>query len=107
MESETVAEERHPIRFIFKLAFFAGLIYLVGKYVVEKKDEFAGLTASEAKVKFQEKLAPRIGEDQAAEIAEQVVTKLMERGIIRPDPSGEDTASSNGGESANEETSST
>jgi hypothetical protein len=78
--------DRHPIRFLIKLAAFVGLLYAVGRFLAQKKDEYAGLTESEARDKFMDKMAPRVGEDQAAEIADQVIPKLKERGLIKSDP---------------------
>ena len=78
-------KERHPFRFLFKLAFYTGLIYLVSRFVMEKKDEYAGLTESQARDKFMEKMGPRIGDDAASEIADQVIPKLKERGLLKPD----------------------
>ncbi len=78
-------KERHPFRFLFKLAFFAGLIYLVSRFVAEKKDEYAGMTESQAREMFMEKMGPRIGDDNASEIADQVIPKLKERGLLKPD----------------------
>lgn len=82
---EAEGKERHPFRFLFKLAFYAGLIYLVSRFIAEKKDEYAGLTESEARDKFMEKMGPRIGDDAASEIADQVIPKLKERGLLKED----------------------
>lgn len=82
---EVEGKERHPFRFLFKLAFYAGLIYLVSRFVAEKKDEYAGLTESQARDKFMEKMGPRIGDDNASEIADQVIPKLKERGLLKQD----------------------
>ncbi len=83
---EIEGKERHPFRFLFKLAFYAGLIYLVSRFIAEKKDEYAGLTESQAREKFIEKMGPRIGEDNASEVADQVIPKLKERGLLKSDP---------------------
>ena len=82
---ETEGKERHPFRFLFKLAFYAGLIYLVSRFIAEKKGEYAGLTESQAREKFMEKMGPRIGDDSASEIADQVIPKLKERGLLKSD----------------------
>lgn len=58
-------------------------------YVNGKKLEYVGLTESEARRKFEEKLAPRVGEQRAAEVADQVIPKLKERGVILDDPIAE------------------
>lgn len=82
-------KERHPFRFLFKFALFVGIVALIGRAIASKKDEFYGITESEARAKFESKLGSRIGEDKAAEVADQVIPKLKEKGIIKPDPAEE------------------
>ena len=65
---------------------FLGIVGFVASYVNGKKLEWAGLTESEARRKFEEKLAPKVGEDRAAEIADQVIPKMKERGVVIDDP---------------------
>ncbi len=89
-------KKRRPFRVIFKLLVFLGLAAAVAKVLGAKKDELFGLTESEAREKFEQKLASRIGEDVASEIANQVIPKLKEKGVIKDDPapsaSDEDTS---------------
>jgi hypothetical protein len=58
----------------------------VVSYLNGKKLEYAGLTETEARRKFEEKLAPKVGEEKAAEIADQVIPKLKKRGVVIDDP---------------------
>jgi hypothetical protein len=81
-----VAEERHPIRFMVKLVIFLGLLYAAGRFLNDKKKEYSDLTESEARSKFVETVAPRVGDETAEEIADQVIPKLKERGLVKPDP---------------------
>lgn len=83
---EVEVDERHPIRFLIKFALIVGLLYGAGRLLAEKKNEFAGLTEEQARTKLIEKLGPRLGDDTAAEIADQVIPKLKDRGIIGSDP---------------------
>lgn len=69
--------------------FFLGIIGFIVSYVNGKKLEWAGLTESEARRKFEEKLAPKVGEQKAAEVADQVIPKLKERGVVIDDPIAE------------------
>jgi hypothetical protein len=85
MEESIDTVERHPFRFLLKLAIFAGLVYAAGRLVAQKKDEYMGLTESEARSKFIQKAGPRIGDDTAEEIADQVIPKLKERGFVKAD----------------------
>lgn len=83
---EVEADERHPIRFLLKLMILAGVVYAAGRFVMRKKDEYAGLTESQARDKIVEKMSPRIGDDTAKEIADQVIPKLKDKGLIKEDP---------------------
>jgi len=77
-------QERHPFRFLLKFLLFAGLLTAIARVMASKKAEFAGLTDSEARAKFEEKLGPWIGEEKAAEVADQVVPKLKDAGLLEP-----------------------
>ncbi|MEX0796702.1 MAG: hypothetical protein WD274_08415 [Acidimicrobiia bacterium] len=80
-------QRREPaIKSLFKLLAILGIVGFVASYLNGKKLEYAGLTESEARQKFEEKLAPRVGEARAAEIADQVIPKLKERGVVVDDP---------------------
>ncbi|MEX1038246.1 MAG: hypothetical protein WDZ96_05280 [Acidimicrobiia bacterium] len=71
---------------LFKFLLFFGAVGLVVSYLNGKKLEYAGLTESEARRKFEDNLAPKVGEEKAAEIADQVIPKLKERGVVVDDP---------------------
>ena len=81
--------ERHPFRFLVKFLIFVGILFAVSKLLAKKKYEYMGMTESEARSKFETKLGPRIGEDKAAEMANQVIPKLKEAGVIKDDPEDE------------------
>ena len=85
---------RHPIRSLIKLAIVAGIIYGVGRLLIQTKERYADLTESEARRLLQEKLGPRIGEETAVEIADQVIPKLRRRGLVRADMTTEAPAES-------------
>jgi hypothetical protein len=76
--------ERHPFRFLVKFLLFAGLLAAIARVMASKKAEFAGLSDSEARAKFEQKLGPWIGDEKAAEVADQVVPKLKEAGLLEP-----------------------
>lgn len=84
-------KQRHPYRFMFKLAAVGAVLYFTGRILVQKKEEYYGLSESEARAKLQEKLGPRIGDDSAAEVADQVIPRLKKRGIVTADVAGGDT----------------
>ncbi|MGH8946828.1 MAG: hypothetical protein ACRDVL_11870 [Acidimicrobiia bacterium] len=74
------------MRKLFRLIVVAAIAYFGWKMFESKREEFMGLTESEAKAKLREKLTPRLGEETADQIVEQVVPKLREKGIVQPDP---------------------
>ncbi|MFQ5523112.1 MAG: hypothetical protein ACE5F5_05995 [Acidimicrobiia bacterium] len=80
-----MAKERHPLRFLFKFAVFAAIVGFLGRLAAQKKEEFLGLTETQARSKLHDKLAPRMGEEQASQVVDQIIAKLAEKGIIRPD----------------------
>jgi len=80
------ADERHPLRFMVKFAFLVGLLFVAGRFLSQKKNEYAGLTESQARDKLVETMATKVGDDTAEDIADQVIPKLKERGFIKPDP---------------------
>lgn len=86
MGSETQGKERHLFRRIFRLAVLAGLVGFTAKMVAAKKAEYIGLTESQARIKITEKLSPKLGEVRAVEVADQVVPRLRERGLVVEDP---------------------
>lgn len=87
MEQEIeVADERHPFRFMIKFVVFVGLLYVAAKFLNEKRYEYSDLTESEARSKFVDTVGPRVGEDTAHEIADQVIPKLKDRGLLKADP---------------------
>lgn len=77
--------DRHFFRSLFKLALFVGIIMAIAKMVAAKKDEFYGISESEARYKVESKLSPRVGDDRAAEIADQVVARLKVAGVVTAD----------------------
>jgi len=93
--------DRHFFRSLFKLALFVGIIMAIAKVVAAKKDEFYGISESEARYKVESKLSPRVGDDRAAEIADQVVARLKVAGVVTADAADkpEETAEGSADES--------
>jgi hypothetical protein len=85
-EFEVEIDRRHPFRFLIKLGTFLGLVYVAGRFVARKKEEYAGLTESEAHERLVEKIKPKLGDDTAEEIADQVIPKLKKGGFLKPGP---------------------
>lgn len=79
------AEERHMFRFLIRFVVLVGVLYVAGRFLAQKKNEYADLTESEARDKLMETMGPRVGDDTANEIADQVIPKLKDRGLIKSD----------------------
>jgi uncharacterized protein YjbJ (UPF0337 family) len=77
--------ESHPFRALLKFLIVAGIVAAVARMLASKRAEYAGLTEAEAKARFEERMGPWIGDEKAAEVAEQVIPKLKESGILDPD----------------------
>lgn len=89
---EQTEKERHPIRFLLKLTVFFAFLYFAARLVYLKKDEYYGLTESQARSKIEERLEPKIGADKATEVADQVIPLLKDRGVVKGDPVSEAAA---------------
>lgn len=87
--NEQAEKERHPFRFLFKLTVLGAFVYFAGRLILMKKDEYYGLTESEARAKITEKLEKRIGAEKATDVADQVIPLLKDRGVVKSDPVSE------------------
>lgn len=76
-----MSEERHPIRSLIKLSIFIGVLVAIGRFLSTKKQEYSGLTESEARIRMETKLASAVGEEKATEIVDQVIPAL--RGMFK------------------------
>lgn len=90
--AEKSKKDRHPLRFLFKVLVLGAFVYFAGRLVMMKKDEYYGLTESEARSKITDKLGKRVGADKANEVADQVIPLLKDRGVVKPDPVSETAA---------------
>lgn len=71
---------------LVRLIGLGALLYFGWKFFESQREEFMGLTESEAKAKMVDRLRDKLGEETAEQIAEQVIPKLRERGMLQPDP---------------------
>jgi hypothetical protein len=79
-------------------ALIAGAVAAAAKLIATKKPEWQGLTESEARQKIEQRIPSRVPEEKRAEVADKVVTKMRERGVLReedaetvPDAASEDS----------------
>ena len=84
METQ-IETERHPFRFMAKFLIFVGMLYVAGRMLNQQKQKFSSFSESEARAKIETKLSPKMGEDKAAELADQIVSKLREKGVLKAD----------------------
>ena len=78
---------------LLKLALLIGGIAAVAKLVGAKKAEWEGLTESEVRAKLDSRLPDRMPPEKQAAVADKVVGKMRERGVLReeaetPEPEG-------------------
>lgn len=72
---------------LLKLALVVGGMTAVAKLVTSKKAEWQGLTEPQVREKLDSRLPNRMPEDKRSEVADKVVSKMRDRGVL-----GEDTA---------------
>jgi hypothetical protein len=78
-----IESQRHPFRFMLKFLVFMGILYLAGRFMAKQKEGWAGITEAQAREKIESRLASRVGEEKANDIANQIVTVLTEKGVIK------------------------
>ena len=82
---EDTTDESHVFRTLFRFLLVVGIISAIAKFLSDRRKDFYGLTESEARAKFESKLGPIIGEERATEVADQVIPRLKESGVLEPD----------------------
>jgi hypothetical protein len=87
------------MRKLFKLALFAGVIVGIGKLATTMK-EWQGLSEAQVRDRLDTKLAGKVDDPgKRTEIADKVVSKMRERGMLREDAPAV-TGDGNGGVTA-------
>lgn len=77
--------ESHAFRTLFKILLVVGIVAAITKFMSDRRRDFYGLTESEARAKFESKLGPIIGDDRASDVADQVIPRLKETGVLIED----------------------
>jgi hypothetical protein len=78
-------DESHFFRTLFKVLLAVGAVAAITKFMSDRRKDFYGLSESEARAKFESKLGPIIGEDRASDVADQVIPRLKETGVLIED----------------------
>lgn len=81
---------------LLKLALLVGGIAAVAKLVGAKKAEWAGLTEAEVRAKLDARLPDRMPPEKQQQVADKVVSKMRERGVLVEDEAGLETEGNGG-----------
>lgn len=88
--------EGDTVKRLLKFALLIGGIAAVAKLVGAKKAEWSGLTEAEVRAKLDAKLPDRMPAEKQAEVADKIVAKMRERGVLVEDDA-EPESEGNGG----------
>ncbi len=82
---------------LVKLALIIGVIAVLAKVVAAKMANWQGLTETEVRDKLASRLPKWVPGEKRAEIADEVVAGMRERGVLRDDEEPTVDASTDGG----------
>ena len=68
------------------LALLAGAIAAASKVIAGKVSDWQGLTESEVRQKVETRIPSRVPEEKRAAVADRVVTKMRDRGVLSEEP---------------------
>ncbi len=68
---------------LLKVALIVGGMTAVAKLVTAKKAEWQGLTETQVREKLDARLPGRMPDEKRAGVADKVVSKMRERGVLR------------------------
>lgn len=70
---------------LFKLAVIAGLVAGAVKMMGAQKQQWEGLTETEARAKLDAKLPAKLTGEKRTEVTEKVVGAMKDKGVLVPD----------------------
>jgi hypothetical protein len=73
------------VKKLIKLALVIGGIAFASKVITAKKAEWEGLAESDVRAKLDARLPDKVPAEKRAEIADKVVGKMREKGVLRED----------------------
>lgn len=86
---------------LLKLALVGAAIAGISKLATAKKAEWSGLTESQVREKLDSGLPSMMPDEKRSAVADQVVSKMRDRGVLREqDEATSSAAAGNGGPSA-------
>ena len=74
---------------LLKLGLLVGGIAFAAKMVSAKKSEWQGLTEPEVRAKLDSRLPEKVPSEKRAAVADKVVSKMREKGVLREDGESE------------------
>ncbi len=82
---------------LVRFALIVGGIAFAAKLVAAKKSEWRGLTEPEVRDKLDSRLPDRVSDEKRAAVADKVVSKMRERGVLREEEEEEPSAPTDSG----------
>ena len=89
IDLEPISKEGFDVKKLLKVALIVGGIAAVAKLATARKAEWQGLTEPQVREKLDSKLPTRIPDEKRAEVADKVVAKMRERGVLAEDDEAE------------------
>jgi hypothetical protein len=79
---------------LIKIALLVGGVAFAAKLMEAKKAEWEGMTEPDVRAKLDARLPEKVPADKRAEIADKIVGKMREKGVLAEDaPASEEPAS--------------
>jgi hypothetical protein len=92
------------VKKLLKLALLVGAIAAVSKLVTAKKAEWQGLSEAEVREKLDSQLPGKMPGEKRDAVAEKVVSKMRDHGVLREEDEAADVAAGNGNAAADSDT---
>ena len=67
-------------------ALIAGAVAVAAKLMAAQKAEWQGLSEAEVRERMEQRMPARVPEEKRADVADKVVAKMRERGMLREEP---------------------
>ena len=78
---------------LVKLLIVGGIVAAVGKALMMQKQQWQGLTESEARAKIDAKLPAKVEGEKRAEVTDKIVGAMKDKGVLVPDANPEGNSS--------------
>ena len=77
---------------LFKLAVIGALVAGAVKMLGMQKQQWQGLTETEARAKLDAKMPAQMPDEKRGEVTEKIIGAMKDKGVIAPDPAPADVA---------------